>query len=1030
MSFMKKMITRFGTVVLTIVLLGLFPQPGQSQDKVVVSGKVVDEKGEALIGAGVLSKDGKRGAVTDINGAYSVSLLPSDEVIVFTFLGYTTKEVKVEGRKTIDVIMLPDASNTLNDVVVIGYGTTKKQDLTGSVATVKMSDIAESPVVSVDQALQGRIAGMDVMSTSGDPSAGTSIRIRGTRSIEASNEPLIVVDGVMDAVSEIGDINPDDIESISVMKDASSTAIYGSRGANGVIIINTKKGLTDKPTVRLKARFGVSQISKHLDVMDAEEFLRYRNDYYWFRNSQKPEYTALKDIAYYKNNTDWIDAITRLAPYQNYQITVSGNSHGNNYYGSLSLVDNQGIILNTGETRVTGRFNFTKTFNKKISAGIKAYTTYRKSDINKALIGGTNTSNGAMYLPPVIGLMDYHNPLYEEGSLINTPYASSTLEDYYKDNWNNTISADIKYKPINSLTLKSQNTAYTNHGHTYHFWPNSLPKRRPEEGADASRHEFEQVRLTSENTATFKKRFGRFHNFDAMLGYSINLQSNKSSDISARGLILDELKWNNLNGIGSKDNYTIDSSCYEILRQSYFGRINYNFKSKYYFTATLRADGSSNFASNRKWGYFPSAAFKWNIKKEPFLRNQKWINSLDLRASAGRTGNDAIAAYRSLQAYDSTTDGYIFNNAQGVSYYPSRLDNPNLTWEKTDQYSLALESSLFKNRLRVEFEAYYSTTRDLLLSVQTIASTGYTSRFQNLGLTSNKGLELSIETHNIERKNFGWTTTFTISRNNQLVEDIGTEEYLAKINAPVSGLMMYGYKAGYPLNAIWGLQDAGCFHNAAEVAENQNAASENYHKYICYGSSAEPGLQRVIDQNRDGSVGMDDVIYLGKADPDFYGGIQNNFNIGRFKIGIFFNYSVGGVLYNYAELYMGGSYRSNQYRYMLDSWHPLRNPDSDTPRAGGSQVMLPSSRFVHNASYLRLKDLNVQYTFDFRKNHSKPILKEMTLGLSGTNLWLLSSYNGFDPDVSSESEDSSLRRVDMNSYPTSRKIVFNVSLKF
>lgn len=1027
---MKKLISKFVLFALGAAFFCVTGLPAHAQENRTVTGKVVDEKGEVLIGAGIVSKDGKRGTITDLDGTWSFSALPSDDVLIFSFIGYATQTVDIKGKNKVDVILLPDTTNSLNDVVVIGYGTTKKQDLTGSVATVKMSDIANSPVVSVDHALQGRIAGMDVMSTSGDPSAATSIRIRGTRSIEASNEPLLVVDGVMDAVSDIGDINPDDIESISVMKDASSTAIYGSRGANGVIIITTKKGVTDKPTVHLKASFGVSQISKQLDLMNAEEFLRYRNDYYWFRSNQNPEMTAIKDISKYPNDVNWVNAITRLAPYQNYQFTVSGNKDGNNYYGSLSFVDNKGIIINTGETRVTGRFNFSKDFNSWLNAGLKAYTSYRKSDLNKASIGGTNTNNGAMYLPPITGLLDIHNPLYEEGSLINTPYASSIYEDYYKDSWINTISLDATAKATKHLTIKTQNTLYTGHGHSYHFWPNTLPKRRPEEGADALKHEYEQVRFTSENTVTYKRRFNRYHNFDAMVGYSFNIQTNKNTDVKARGLILDELKWNNLNGISSKENYDVNSSNYEILRQSVFGRINYNFKGRYYLTATLRADGSSNFAANRKWGFFPSAAFKWNIKKEPFMKNAKWLNALDLRVSAGRTGNDAIPAYRSLQAYDSTTDGYIFDGSQGVSYYPSRLENPNLTWEKTDQYSIALESAFLKNRIKVELEGYYSRTTDLLLSVQTIASTGYTSRFQNLGLTSNKGVELSIETRNIERKKFGWTTTFTISRNVQMVEDIGAEEYLAKINAPVSGLMMYGYKAGYPLNALWGLEDAGCFHNAAEVAANQDPSSPDYHKYICYGSTAEPGLQRVVDQNRDGSVGMDDIVYLGQADPEFYGGLQNTFNIGRFKLGIFFNYSVGGAIYNYAELYMGGSYRSNQYRYMLDSWHPLRNPDSNTPRAGGSQVMLPSSRFVHDASYLRLKEVNLQYTFDFKKKQSNPILRSLTLGLSGTNLFLWSSYNGFDPDVSSESDDSTLRRVDMNAYPSSRKVVLNVSLKF
>ena len=1014
------------TALLTALLLPLcaFAQGGRS-----VSGKVLDENGEPLIGAGVLSKDGKRGTVTDINGKYTLTVLPSDEVLVYSFMGYSNQEVKITGRATVDVRLVPDVNNTLNDVVVIGYGTTKKQDLTGSVANVKMSDIVDVPVLSVDQALQGRIAGVDIMSTSGEPGSATSIRIRGTRSIEASNEPLIVVDGVMDAVTDLGDINSDDIESISVLKDASSTAIYGSRGANGVIIVTTKKGVTDKPTVRVKANFGVSQISKHLDVMNAEEFIRYRNDYYYFSGGQKDTYSARRNFESYENDTDWIGAITRLAPYQNYQATVSGNSHGNNYFGSLSYTDNEGIIINTGEKRITGRLNYTKTFTKWLSVGAKLSTTWRKRDENKALIGGTNVSNGAMYLNPLIGLMDKVNPLNEDGSLINTPYATSTLETYFRTAWNSTMAVEVTLKPFKGLTVKSQNAVYTNHGHTKHFWPSTLPKRKPEEGADAYKYENEKVRISTENTITYKKRFARYHNFDAMLGFSANRQTSESTSAKAKGLIQDELLWNNLNGIGSKSNYTIESDYTQIVRESLFGRVNYNYRGRYYLTGTLRADGSSNFAANQKWGFFPSAAFKWAMKKEPFLKNVRWINDLSIHASAGRTGNDAVSAYRSLEAYSSTTASYLFDGQQGVSYYPSRLDNPNLTWEKTDQYSVALEGAFLKNRINVNLEGYYSTTRDLLLSVQTIASTGYTSRFENLGLTSNKGFEFTLETRNFERKNFGWTTTFTISRNNQMVEELGTEEYLAKISSPVSSLMMYGYKVGYPLNALWGLENGGCFHNEAEISEVKDSTSPNYRKYICYGSGLIVGAQRVVDQNRDGSLGMDDLVYLGQADPDFYGGLQNNFHVGHWKFGVFLAYSIGGKIYNYSELYMGGSYRTNQYRYMLDSWHPIRNPESDIPRAGYSQVMLPSSNYVHDASYLRLKDVNISYTFDMRKTALKAI-KELTVGVAGTNLYLWSRYNGYDPDVSTSADDSSLRRVDMNSYPTSRKVVFNVSLRF
>lgn len=1010
---------------------------------ITVTGQVKDDTGEVLIGAAVLTGNHKRGTVTDGNGRYSLTIQASDTTLEFSYIGYKTQSVELDGRKVVDVRLTFDTSSTLNDVVVIGYGESRKQDLTGSVANVKMADIAETPVIGVDQALQGRIAGVDIMSTTGEPGSSTSIRIRGTRSIEASNEPLIVVDGVMDAVGSLGEINPDDIESISILKDASSTAIYGSRGANGVVMVTTKKGVTEKPVIRAKATFGISTIAKHLDLMNAEEFVRYINDYYSFgsKGVYLPDNSARKDIESYANDTDWIDAITRVAKYQNYQVSISGNTRSNNYYASLSYADEEGIILNTGDQRVTGRLNYSRKITDWLNFGVKLNLTYNKQDKNKAYIGGTNISNGAMYLNPLIGLMDTVNPLNEDGALINTPYASSTLETYYSDAWKNGITGEINITPVKGLLIKSQNTVNINHSHTYHFWPNSLPKRRPEQGSDAYKYEAEQFKFLSENTVTYKTSLSGGHKLDVMGGASFGAQNLTFTSVTAKGLIMDELMWNNLGGVSSKDNYNVNSGKTQISRMSVFGRLNYNYKGRYYVTATVRGDGSSNFAADRKWGFFPSTAFKWAVIKEPFMKKASWLNDLSLSISAGRSGNDSIAAYLSQQAYASTTDSYIFSGSQGVSYYPSRLDNPNLSWEKTDQLSLILESAFLKNRIALTLEGYFSRTSDLLLSVQTIASSGYTSRYQNLGLTSNRGVELTIKTRNIEMRNFGWTTAFTISRNRQMVDDIGTETYISKINSPISSLMMYGYKKGYPLNAIWGLIDGGCFHNQEEI-DAQNAQPQwiidaggipqlnpEYHKYVCYGSSNYPGMQRVRDINQDGSVGMDDVVYLGQSDPEFYGGLQNSFNIGQFKIGVYFTYSYCGVLYNYAELYMGGSNRSNQYRYMLDAWHPQHNPTSDTPRAGATQVMLPSSKFVHDASYIRLKDINLSYTFDLTRTSGK-VVKDITLGVSANNLFLWSSYNGFDPDVSTTIDDSSLRRVDMNSYPTYRRVVFSLGVRF
>ena len=1020
------------TFVLVLVML-VFSSPSLRAQSHVVSGTVLDENGLPLIGAGVLTQYGKRGVITDLDGKYTISILESDKVLSYSYLGYATTQVVVDGRKQIDVTLNPDTSNSLNEVVVIGYGTSKKADLTGSVASVKMGDIEDVPTTSVDQALQGKIAGVDIMSTTGEPGAGTSIRVRGTRSIEASNEPLIVVDGVMDAVEDMNEINPDDIESISILKDASSTAIYGSRGANGVVLITTKKGVTAKPRLTAKVSFGVSQLSRKLDLMDSAELIRYRNDYTYIdayiNNPAKNPSVAKYDIADFPNNTDWIDEITRTAFSETANVSVSGKGKGSTYFASLGLNNTEGIVDGSGFLRMTGRFNVTHDFTKWLSAGLKANYTFAKENPNKANIGGTNVYTGAVYLAPYIEAFDEVNPLYENGTKINTPRVAIDMIDHYKTRQNASFSGEITLKPVKGLTIKSQNTYTPHQVHVFKFSPSTLPARYEGQGGLANRTEYNSDQLMTENTLNYKSRIGKNNNIDLMVGYSASRKKVNQVILAANGIFDDNLTWNNLNAISSKEGYTVNSTDEAIVRQSVYTRLNYNFGSRYYLTFTARGDGSSNFAANNKWGFFPSGAIKWNISNEKFMRGARWIDNLSLRLSAGLTGNDAISAYKSLGIYSSSTNGAVFEGTQSAGFYPSRVPNPDLTWEKTTLYNLGLDFSIFKERLSLTVDAYYSRTNDLLLTLKTIQSTGFSSRFTNLGQTSNRGVEVTIGSRNIAKRNFGWSTEFTISHNSQMVDDIGHEEYVEAMSS--GGYMMYGYKSGYPLNALWGFQYEGVFHNVDEVYKNQIT-----HSYVSQTSISEDnpnyhtllGRAKYADVDKDGNLSIDDLIYLGSADPVVYGGLQNTFNIYNLKIGVYLAYSLGGKIYNYSELYMSGSYYTNQYRYMTDSWHPVRNPESDLPRAGIGLSHLPSSLQVHDASYLRLKTLSLSYTFNFKKL-KKPVVKGLTIGLTGENLFLWTAYNGFDPDVSTSSETSTLRRADVGAYPRARQVMLNLQIR-
>lgn len=1019
---MKKFIS---TLALILAAASLYAQQR-------VSGVVKDRASAPIIGATVVIDGTTKGVVTGVDGTFSIEVPSKDAILKFDCMGYKTVLMKV-GTRTVFEIVMEDDTTFLDEVVVIGFGESKKSDLTGSVTNVKMKDVLENPAASVDQALQGKVAGADIMSVSGDPTSGTSIRIRGSRSINASNEPLIVVDGVMNAVSDLGDINPSDIESISVLKDASSTAIYGSQGANGVIIVTTKQGsqTVSKPTVTFTAKVGFSQLARTLDTMNAEEFARYNNERIDFSKSQnatatwpsKTDYPAkYLDPESLGKGTDWLRAITRVAPFQQYGLSVTGSTKSTSYFSSLGYMDNQGVIIDSGMKRINGQFTISHKFNKVVRLRYSMNAMYRKNNNNKATMGGTSPWNGVIYMSPVLDITSTVNDLYDygRGTKFNNPYICIQQMTNYRETFSNNHSLTLELTPVKGLLIKSQNTFYLTGSHLYRYNPSTLPSKNEGDGGDAYRNEHDTRQLSSDNTISYKPELKKGHNFDVMAGASFYYNRQNDVNITAKGTLVDDIKWNDLSGIVDKQNYTLTSYTQAVKRLSVFGRVNYNYRNRYYITFTGRGDASSNFAANKKWGFFPSAALKWNLANETWLKKTRAFQEFALRLSAGRTGNDAIAPYTSIQALDSSSAGYILGGSQSTYYFPQRLSSPNLTWETTDLYNLALDMAVLKGRLKFTLEGYLSYTKDLLLSVQKASQTGYTSYTENVGRTSNKGVEFTLESKNVVRKNFSWTTDLTISHNRQMVEDIGSEDFVQTLTS--KDYMMYGYVKGYPLNSLWGFQYGGVWHNEDEIAQN-----EITHQYGDYYSVKYPGRPRYVDQNHDGVLDNNDIVYLGNSDPLVYGGIQNNFHIYGFDLGIYFSYSIGGQIYNYPELFMSGTYCTNQYRYMLNAWHPTRNPDSDIPVAGGAgSSHLPSSFEVHDASYLRLKTVSLSYTFHF----SKSFVRSLNVGVSADNLWLLTNYNGFDPDVSTEGTSSVLRRVDTGAYPRARKIVGTVQIKF
>ena len=1019
-----------------LVAMFVFVTIAASAQSIEVHGKVTDEKGEPMPGVGIIDKNNpKNGAVTDIDGLYRMKIA-KDGFLEFSFISYETAIVPVDAKTLINISMKPSAEQ-LEKVVVIGYGTSKKSDLTGAVSVVDAEDLTKAPITSVAQALQGRVAGAEFMSTTGEPGESANILVRGSRSIEAGNQPLIVVDGVMDAVSDLSEINPSDIVSISVLKDVSSTAIYGARGANGVILITTQtpeKSDSPRFSANLKASAGISMIASKLDILDATEYATWRNmvSRQEAINSGKDLSTwkpPFADPASYGKGTDWIDELSRTGVYQDYHVSLKGGSKETRYSASFGYHNNQGVVKGSGYRRYSGLASVESKLTRKLRWGLRVNYTHQDTDRSQAAIGGTNT-NAAIFLSPLLTTEDTWNKFGDNsvsgGVVFNNPamLAAEVTNVIDRDVVN--FAPWLQYNIIKGLVLKTKFSYSYRTDFSAYYSPSYLPTAAINmTGGTASRTDWRQKKYLSETTLTYNKK-KRGHSIDALVGFTAEKQVTENAYMGGSGYIDDDLKYFNMAALKDKESLNISSYYHLKTNMSVLARANYSYKRRYYATLTMRADGASNFAAGRKWGFFPAAALRWSVSNEPWLKDAHWLNDLSVRFSAGRSGNDAVASYQSLATLTAATSSWMFGNTRELTYVPSKLENSNLTWETTDSYNLGLNFSVLNSRISLEADAYISNTRDLLLKMKTSQTTGFNTYFTNVGTTRNVGIEASLTTQNIRNRNFTWTSTLTVSHNRQMVIDVGNDGEIVPTYNNIRNATqdMYGYKNGYPVNAIWGYKYGGVWHNDEEI--RKNALTHTYVSHIQEGASGtNVGRSKYVDVNHDGLLDQNDMVYLGTGDPIIYGGFQNDFTICRnLNIGFYFAYSLGGKMYNLSELWMGSSVSSyNKYRYMLNAWDEELRPDSDIPRPGYNDVFA-SDRQVHDASFLRLKTVSISYRIEFKGKVNK-YLKSMTVGASAENLYLWKYYNGFDPDVS-----TSLYRLDNGSFPRPRTVVFNLSMNF
>lgn len=994
---------------------------------VLVTGTVTSSDNSPLPGVNVLVKGTSTGTVTDVDGKYSLDA-PATGTLVFSFIGMKTLEADVNSQSVINMTMDADISQ-LDEVVVVGYGTQKKSDLTGSVSSVTSKDIKTVPVASLSQALQGRAAGVQVSQTSNAPGGGVSIRIRGGNSIQGGNEPLYVIDG-FPVYNENGPtISPNDIESVEILKDASATAIYGSRGANGVVIITTRRGKAGKPSILFESYYGVQEVRKKLDMLNATQLAQLVNEGIANVNADnvgKPDFPkplAFTDeqIAAMGTGTNWQDEIFRSAPVQNYQLTLSGGDDKTQYSISGNIYDQDGIVINSNYKRTSFRLNLDRkvTDRLKLSNSLTVSRAVNNSVSTDTDGGGSAgvvysalnfsptvpvyTGTGAYTIDNRVGGIKISNPVAMANETTNTNTISRVLGN---------ISGE--YILAKGLTLKVLFGANLINSKTNFYQPRTVYAAVSAKGSayiNSSQH----TEWLNENTLNYQTTFNDRHKLNFLVGYTLQAAHVEEYRASAQNFANDILEYHNL-GSGQQTN-TSTSNTFDWGLRSYIGRVNYDLDGKYLVTLTARLDGSSKFGEGNKNGFFPSGSVAWRIVNESFMTDLTQVSDLKLRASYGLTGNQEIGNYQSIGSL--ANQNYNFGNAFTIGYAPNRIANPNLKWENTAQLDIGLDLGLFNDRVIITTDWYYKKTRDLLYSIPLPVTTGYLTSLQNIGKVENKGIEFSISTVNIDRA-LRWTTNFNISANRGKILDLGNVSGDIPAGSASGHLQLANsgiLRLGEPIGVFYGLVTDGIFQNQEEI----NASAQK---------SAKPGDRRYKDLTPDGVINSADRTILGYVQPDFIFGFTNNFSYKGFDLSIFFMGSQGNSVYNINRYELESlTGVSNQSTAVLDRWTPT-NPSNEIPRATSTgNPYQVTSRQVEDGSYIRLRNIQLGYTFPTAWLE-RIKLSSAKLYISGQNLLTITDYSGYDPEVSRFGQDNLSQGVDYGSYPTAKMYLVGLNIGF
>jgi TonB-dependent starch-binding outer membrane protein SusC len=1027
---------RIPIVILGLLALGA-PNAALSQQTGSIAGVVTTELDRPLSGAEVSLAGAPQATLTTADGRFMLTgVRVGEHVVRVRFIGYGVTEEVVnvaEGEVAIANFRLRPQALELDRLVVTGYGTQVRRELAGAVASVSGEELTlrGAPTATVSSALQGRAAGVSVVTNSGIPGGGASVRVRGTNSIGANSEPLFVVDGVPATQGTRSDdptqnplntINPNDIESIDILKDASATAIYGARGANGVILITTRRGQPGADQFTWESSYGIQSISKEIPVLNARQYRELRNEA--LTNVGEPAfYTDLNVPSY-----DYPSMLLRTAPQQNHSLTFSGGDDRTRYLLSGNFMSQDGIIRGTDFERYSGRINLDRHLNDRLRVGTSLSLARMKMNLSEVETGGlAGDSRGivaAMIFDPAQAPRDEDGNWVRRGVLaefITNPLATVTeLVNQRNDTrllWNVFGEFDV----IPDLQFRSSLGGTLFDYHSPRYAPKTIHQGFGV-GGEANIWQGRTTELLNENLLTYRTSAVGPGSLGLLGGFTVQTNTSNSTSMGAQNFLVDATRWNAMHaGQGTR---SLGSGASEWALLSYLTRANYNLFDRYMFTATGRYDGSSRFGTENKWAFFPSASLAWLLSEEGFMQDQTIFSDLKLRTSYGVTGNQPHALYASLAGL-GTTEAAI-GGVNNVVFVPgSRAPNPDLRWETTRQFNVGMDMGFMENRVTAAFDVYTGRTEDLLLEVNMPFTSGFRTQLRNIGSVENRGAEMELQTVNLETARLSWRSRFNLAANRNKVLSIGEDiEYLLAGGAETNrswawavGGHSHIVKPGHPLGSFYGYQVTGLWQagDACDLSDPRPTLD------------CVPGELRFVDLDGDGRISPEDRTIIGNAEPTFYGGFTNSFTFGAFSLDAFMNFSYGNDIINAPNVFaLSSSGQLNERVEVLNRWTPT-NTNTDIPRANANRRALLHSNLVEDGSFLRLQSLTVGYQLPGR---FFPGTNQARVYATGQNLFTITGYSGFDPEVNSLGGDPSTRGVDIGAYPRARVWNFGVSATF